>query len=125
MEFLRSSKAPQPVGPYSHAVKAGDFIFISGQIGMDPKTGELVSHDIRDQTAVALSNIKAILEEVGLPIESIVKTTVFLTDMKYFTSMNEIYSGFFGSHKPARSCVAVAQLPKNALVEIEAVAYVS
>lgn len=123
MERVISNKAPRPVGPYSHAIKAGNFVFLSGQIGIDPETGQLVSDDIRVQTAMALENVKAILSEAGCSVESIVKTTVYLANMKYFDSMNEIYAKFFGSHRPARSCVAVAMLPKNALVEIEVIAY--
>ncbi|MEJ5300959.1 MAG: RidA family protein [Thermodesulforhabdaceae bacterium] len=123
MKYIYSEKAPHPVGPYSHAVQTGNFLFLSGQIGIDPQTGDLVSTDIRDQTKTALNHIKAILEEAGCDIESVVKTTVFLTTMEHFTVMNEIYAEFFGSHRPARSCVAVSKLPKNALVEIEVIAY--
>jgi 2-iminobutanoate/2-iminopropanoate deaminase len=125
MEYIQCKKAPLPVGPYSHAIRVGNFLFLSGQIAIDPKTGNLIDGDIKKQTAMVLSNIKAILEEAGCSLESVVKTTVFITDMKHFSDMNEVYAQFFDQHKPARSCVAVAQLPKNALVEIEVVAYVS
>jgi 2-iminobutanoate/2-iminopropanoate deaminase len=123
MKYIQSEQAPRPVGPYSHAIQVGNFLFLSGQIGIDPSTGDLVPGDIKDQTRRALANIKAVLEEAGYSISSVVKTTVFLTTMENFTAMNEVYADFFGSHKPTRSCVAVAQLPKNALVEIEAVAF--
>jgi 2-iminobutanoate/2-iminopropanoate deaminase len=123
MKYIQSEQAPRAIGPYSHAIQVGNFLFLSGQIGIDPGTGDLVSGDIKDQTRRVLANIKAVLEDAGYSIESVVKTTVFLTTMENFAAMNEVYAEFFGHHKPARSCVAVAQLPKNALVEIEAVAY--
>jgi len=123
MKYVQSEQAPRAIGPYSHAIQVGNFLFLSGQIGIDPGTGDLVSGDIKDQTRRVLANIKAVLEDAGYSIESVVKTTVFLTTMENFAAMNEVYAEFFGSHKPARSCVAVAQLPKNALVEIEAIAY--
>jgi 2-iminobutanoate/2-iminopropanoate deaminase len=124
MEYIQCDKAPGPVGPYSHAIKAGGFLYLSGQIGIDPQTGNLTDGNIKKQTAMALYNIKTILESVGCSLRAVVKTTVFLTNMQHFSDMNEVYAQFFGDHKPARSCVAVAQLPKNALVEIEVIAHV-
>ncbi len=122
MQLIRCAKAPPPVGPYSHAVKVDRWVFISGQIGLDPATGALTSQRVEDQTAAALSNLEAILEEVGCSRKSVVKTTIFLTSMDHFSLVNEVYARFFGDHKPARSCVEVSRLPKGALVEIEAVA---
>ena len=117
--------APKPIGPYSQAVAAGGLLFISGQIPLDPVSGNLVEGSIEDQTEMVLKNIIAILREVKMGPENVVKTTVFLVDMADFALMNEVYAEFFGDHRPARSTVAVASLPRGARVEIEAVAAVS
>ncbi|SFH46445.1 2-iminobutanoate/2-iminopropanoate deaminase [Tindallia magadiensis] len=117
-----TSKAPAAIGPYSQAVEAGNMIFISGQLPMDPDTMQFVSNDIKGQTKQSLNNLKAILESAGFTMEQVVKTTVFVKDMNEFGEMNEIYGEFFTDHKPARACVEVARLPKDAKVEIEAVA---
>lgn len=117
-----SADAPAAIGPYSQAIKAGNVLYLSGQIGMNPATGELVSDDVREQTARALQNMKAVLAAVGATAENVVKTTVFLTDMADFQAVNSVYAETFSSDAPARSCVAVAALPKGAKVEVEAVA---
>jgi len=121
-ESMNSNEAPTAVGPYSHAVKVENFIFLSGQIGADPKTNLLVEADIEKQTQKALDNLEAVLKSCGSEMSNVVKTTVFLTDINNFGKMNEVYSKKFGSAKPARSTVEVSKLPKGALVEIDAVA---
>ena len=117
-----TADAPAAIGPYSQAVKAGDTLYLSGQIGMNPATGELVSADVKEQTAQALKNMKAVLAAAGATTDNVVKTTVFLTDMADFQAVNAVYAETFASDAPARSCVAVAALPKGARVEVEAVA---
>ena len=121
MKPIHSDKAPAAIGPYSQAIKVGNLLYTSGQIPIDPATGNIVSGDIKEQTRQALSNIKAILEEAGLTMNNVVKTTVFLTNMEDFTEMNSIYAEFFSEPFPARSAVAVRTLPKGVLVEIEAI----
>ena len=118
---ISTSKAPAAIGPYSQAIKVGNLLYTSGQIPIDSATGNIVSGDIKEQTRQALSNIKAILEEAGLTMNNVVKTTVFLTNMEDFTEMNSIYAEFFSEPFPARSAVAVRTLPKGVLVEIEAI----
>ncbi len=122
IERIYSEKAPRPVGPYSQAIRAGHFLFISGQLGIDPASGELAG-DFEGQVRLALANVGAILEKAGLSWDNVVKTTVYLTDMSLFGRFNEIYSEVLGSGLPARSAVAVKELPKGALVEVEAIAY--
>ena len=117
-----TADAPAAIGPYSQAVKAGDTLYLSGQIGMNPATGELVSADVKEQTAQALKNMKAVLAAAGATTDNVVKTTVFLTDMADFQAVNAVYAETFASDAPARSCVAVAALPKGARVEVEAIA---
>lgn len=119
---VTSDKVPQPVGPYSLAIRAGKQVFTAGQIGLDPKTGELVPGGIEVETRQALTNLKHILEAAGCSLADVVKTTVFLQDMADFSKMNAVYAEFFGSRPPARTTVAVAALPKGARVEIEAIA---
>ena len=119
---LKTNQAPGAIGPYSQAVKAGDFIFVSGQLPIDVKTGEM-PREIKEQTRQSLENIKFILAEVGASMDNIVKTTVLLSDMSLFGAMNEVYGEFFKDGVfPARACFAVKELPKKALVEIEAIA---
>lgn len=120
-EFIIADDAPAAVGPYSHAVKAGKVLYTSGQLGLDPVTGELVE-GVEAQARVALSNLKAVLAAAKMEMEDVVKTTVFLKDMGDFAAINAIYAEAFGDTKPARSCVAVASLPKGGLFEIEAIA---
>jgi 2-iminobutanoate/2-iminopropanoate deaminase len=120
---INSDKAPEAVGPYSHSYLVGETLYISGQLGINPKTMGLES-TIQSQTKQALHNIKAILVASGMTKENIVKTTIFLTDMTHFKTVNEIYTEFFNgsAHYPARSCVEINGLPKNAMIEIEAIA---
>ncbi len=119
---ISSSKAPKAIGPYSIGIKAGKFIFLSGQIPIDPATGELVTGPIEAQAERVLLNIKGILEENGLSMDNVVKATVFLADMNDFPKMNEVYSRFFNSPFPARSAVQVARLPRDVKIEIEVIA---
>lgn len=119
---ISTDKAPKAIGPYSQGVIAGDFVFISGQIPIDPNSGEMKT-DIREATVQILRNIEAILRELGLTMESIVKTTVFLASMEDFKEFNEAYEMFFKKDPPARSTVAVKELPRGARIEIEALAF--
>jgi 2-iminobutanoate/2-iminopropanoate deaminase len=121
-KVIHSVLAPQAIGPYSQAVRTGDLIFVSGQIPLDPQTGELVAGDIGAQTERVLQNVQAILESAGSAMAHIVKTTVFLADIADFAAMNEVYGRFFPNDPPARSAFQVAALPKGARVEIEVVA---
>lgn len=123
LKIIQIDEAPKAVGPYSQAVKAGGFIYLSGQLGMDPAIGKLVGEDVQDETRQALTNAKAILESEGYSLEDVVKTTVFLDKIGDFSAMNETYSEFFTSHKPARAAFEVAALPLGAKVEIQMVAY--
>lgn len=126
MKTVISSKdAPAALGPYSQAIKAGNCIFISGQLGLDPATGEFAAPHAPGQARQALVNMQAILKEAGASPKDVVKTTVFLVDMNDFGGVNEVYSEVFGTDSPARSCFAVAALPKNARVEIEAIAVIN
>lgn len=118
---VATSKAPGAIGPYSQAIVAGNWVYTSGQLGMDPETAVLPD-SVQDQARQSLSNVKAILEEAGASMDHVVKTTVYLKDMNDFAAVNEVYSSFFTEPYPARSAVEVARLPKDALVEIEAVA---
>ncbi len=120
--FVATPDAPRAIGPYSQATRANGFLFTAGQVGFDPATGELVDGGIAEQTARVLDNLGAILASAGLDLSNVVKTTVFLVDMGAFGAMNEVYARAFGSHRPARSTVAVAALPRGAQVEIDAVA---
>ena len=122
-EIIATEKAPKALGPYSQAVKAGGFIFASGQLPIDVSTGEFVKGGISEQTRQSLLNVKAVLEAAGASLSDVVKTTVFLSDMNNFAEMNKVYGELFGSEKnPARSAVQVARLPKDSLIEIEVIA---
>ncbi|MGE4275849.1 MAG: RidA family protein [Lawsonibacter sp.] len=122
-QIISTDKAPAAIGPYSQAVRAGNFLFVSGQIPLDPATGELVSEaTIQAQATRVLTNLKAVVEQAGGTLDSVVKTTVFLKNMDDFVEMNRVYKTFFSSDCPARSAVQVAKLPKDVLVEIEAIA---
>ena len=118
---ISTPKAPAAIGPYSQAIRKGGTLYLSGQIGMVPATGELVSNDVKEQAAQALANMKAVLAEAGATAD-VTKVTVFIVDMADFQAVNSVYSETFGADAPARSCVAVAALPKGARVEIEAIA---
>lgn len=124
MKFVQTDKAPSAIGPYSQAVIANGMVFTSGQIALTPE-GVMLENDVTVQTKQVLKNLKAVLEEAGASMQSVIKTTIFLDSMDDFATVNEIYAEAFGSHKPARSTVAVKTLPKNALVEIDAVALIS
>lgn len=121
-KVISTTKAPSAIGPYSQAIQVGNIIYTSGQIPIDPATGSFVEGGIKEQTRQSLLNVKAILEEVGLTMGNVVKTTVFMADMNDFADMNVVYAEFFTEPYPARSAVAVKTLPKGALVEIEVVA---
>ena len=123
-KMINTAKAPAAIGPYSQAIQVGNLVYTSGQIPIDPATGAFAEGGIREQTRQALTNVKAILEEVGLTMGSVVKTTVFMADMSDFAEMNAVYAEFFQEPYPARSAVAVKTLPKGALVEIEVIAEV-
>lgn len=123
-QIIETGNAPRPIGPYSQAVIAkGHFIFVSGQIPLKPD-GSLAGNDIRSQTRQAILNIKTILESAGVTLDNVVKTTVLLTDLENFSAMNEVYNEFFGNSKPARAAYQVARLPKDVLIEIEAIAVI-
>src|ERR1700746_2906794 len=119
-QVILTDRGPKPIGPYSQAVRTTGFLFVSGQVALDPNSGALVGADVRQQTERVLDNLKAILEAAGVSLSHVVKTTVFLKDMNDFAAMNEIYARYFTAAHPARSTVQVARLPKDALVEIEA-----
>ncbi|HXP22666.1 MAG TPA: RidA family protein [Candidatus Sulfotelmatobacter sp.] len=121
-QVILTDRGPKPIGPYSQAVRTNGFLFVSGQVALDPKSGELVGADVRQQTERALDNLKAILEAAGVSLSHVVKTTVFLKDMNDFAAMNEIYARYFTAAPPARSTVQAARLPKDALVEIDVIA---
>ena len=122
MKTISTEKAPAAIGPYSQAIQVGNLVYTSGQIPIDPATGMIVKGGIKEQTLQSLTNVKAILEEVGLTMSNVLKTTVFMADMGDFADMNSVYAEFFTEPYPARSAVAVKTLPKGALVEIEVIA---
>lgn len=123
MKPISSPDAPAAIGPYSQAIHAGNFVFCSGQIPIDPRVGKITSDDFEAQTRQVLANVAAVLAAAGLTTKDVVKATVFLKDMADFPKLNPLYEAAFGSHKPARSTVQVAKLPLDARVEIEVVAY--
>lgn len=121
-EVIHTDNAPAAIGPYSQAIKAGNLLFVSGQVPFVPATGEIVEGDVKAQTAQSLKNLQAILKEAGADFSNVVKTTVFIKDMNEFAQINEVYAEYFGENKPARACVEVARLPKDVKVEIELIA---
>jgi 2-iminobutanoate/2-iminopropanoate deaminase len=121
-EVISTANAPKAIGPYEQAIKVGDFVYASGQIPLDPKTGNVVEGDIQIQTRRAMENLKAVLEAAGSSLDRVVKTTVFLKNIGDFAAMNGVYAEYLGAAKPARSTVAVADLPRGALVEIDLIA---
>ena len=121
-QVIHTENAPAAIGPYSQAVKAGNLLFVSGQVPFVPETMEIVEGDVKAQTAQSLKNVQAILAEAGLDFSHVVKSTVFIKDMNEFAQINEVYAEFFGENKPARACVEVARLPKDVKVEIELIA---
>ncbi|MBA7519670.1 2-iminobutanoate/2-iminopropanoate deaminase [subsurface metagenome] len=124
-EIIKTQKAPLAIGPYSQAVKAGNLLFVSGQISINPKTNEFNNDNIEIQTEQVLKNIKAILEAGNSSLENVVKVTIYLQDIKDFTLVNKIYSKYFEDSLPARACIEVSNLPKNAKVEIEAIGMIN
>jgi len=120
--FHEISNAPKAVGPYSPAVKVGNMYFLSGQVGLNPETSKLAGEDITTQTNQVLTNLKAVLTGLGLNFHNVAKTTIFLTDMNHFQTVNGLYASVFGDHKPARSTIQVSALPLGAIVEIEMIA---
>ncbi len=123
-KVISTKTAPQAIGPYSQAIQAGAFLFVSGQIAIDPATGSVETGDIRSQTRRVMENIKAILTASGTSLDALVKTTIFLKSMADFSTMNEVYGSYFQNHPPARATVEVSALPKGVAIEIDAVAYV-
>lgn len=123
-QVIRSAGAPSAIGPYSQAIRAGDFIFVSGQLGFDVATGELVGDDVQSQTHQVLKNVGAILEAAGASFKEVVRTTIYLADMNDFAVVNETYASYFKEEPPARVTVEVSRLPRDVRVEIDAVAYV-
>ena len=121
-EIISTDKAPGAIGPYSQAIKTGGMVFCSGQIPIDPATGEFVSNDVVEQTEQVLKNLSAVLDAAGTSLGNVVKTTVFLADMGDFAAMNEVYGRYFNENKPARATVQAARLPKDARVEIDCIA---
>lgn len=121
-EVITTSGAPKPVGAYSQAVKSGNFLFVSGQIPLDPETGKIISGDFREQTRRVLNNIMAILDASGMSAENVIKTNVYMTDLTNFPIVNEVYAEFFKSDPPARAAVEVSKLPLNVEIEIECIA---
>jgi 2-iminobutanoate/2-iminopropanoate deaminase len=121
-QVILTEKGPKPIGPYSQAIRANGLLYVSGQVALDPKTGEMTGGDIREQTERVLENVKGILEAAGVNLHHVVKTTVFLKDMNDFAAMNEEYAKHFTAAPPARSTVQVSRLPKDALVEIDVIA---
>lgn len=123
-QVIHTDNAPKAIGPYSQAVKAGNMLFVSGQVPFVPETMEIVEGDVKAQAAQSLKNVQAILTEAGLDFSHVVKSTVFIKDMNEFAAINEVYAEYFGDNKPARACVEVARLPKDVKVEIEVIAVV-
>jgi 2-iminobutanoate/2-iminopropanoate deaminase len=124
-QIINTSEAPQPIGPYNQSIKAGGFLFVSGQIPIDPVTGNLIAGGIIAETHQVMRNLKVILAEAKLTFGHVVKTTIFLSDMSLFADVNEVYGSYFSGDYPARECVAVKTLPKNVAVEISVIAAVS
>ena len=123
-KIIKTHKAPQAIGPYSQAVKSGNFIFASGQIPLDPVSGAMAENDIQKQTERVMENIKGLLESENLTFANVIKTTCFLSDMANFAAFNEVYAKYFTENPPARSTVAIKALPKDALVEVEIIAVI-
>lgn len=121
-KVISTQKAPQAIGPYSQGIIAGNMVYTSGQLGIDPENGEIVSSSIQDEARQSLKNLEAVLKEADVKLTDVIKITVFVKDLNQFAEINEVYSEFFSEQKPARSCVEVARLPKDGNIEIEAIA---
>lgn len=124
LEKIYTDQAPAAIGPYSQAIKIENTLYTSGQIPVDPTNGKVISTEITEQAQQVMKNLQAVLEEGGSNLNSVIKTTCFLTDMADFAAFNEVYGSYFGDHKPARSCVAVKELPLNVRVEVEAISVI-
>ena len=124
LEIIQTNNAPKAIGQYSQGIKAGQFLFVSGQMPVNPQTGELITGDIQAQTKQVLQNVEAIIVEAGCTLKDVVKTTIFLKNMNQFGLVNDAYSKFFSVNPPARACVEVARLPKDVDVEIEAIVFI-
>lgn len=122
---IATDHAPRAIGPYSQGVRAGDFLFLSGQIPLDPATGQVVGSDIRAQTRLVMDNLAAVLAAAGASLDAVVRTTIYLIDLSDFSAVNEIYGSYFASPAPARSTVQVARLPRDARIEIDAIAHLT
>ncbi|MBW4827302.1 MAG: RidA family protein [Clostridiaceae bacterium] len=122
--YISTDKGPAAIGPYSQGTKIGNMVFTSGQLGIDPQTGEFVNSSIEEETRQSLENLKAVVEKAGGTLKNVVKVTIFIKNMGDFSKINGVYGEYFDSHKPARSCVEIAELPKNGNVEIEAIAII-
>ena len=120
--IIQTSQAPTAIGPYSQAIRIGDFIYTSGQISLDVQSEKFISGEIEEETERTIKNISAILQADGLSLDNVIKTTVYLLDLDHFSRMNNVYGNYFGENKPARACVQVAALPKGAKIEIDAIA---
>ena len=123
--IVSTTNAPAAIGPYSQAVKIGNFVFTSGQIPINPATGQVIAGSVEEQATLVLNNLKAVLEAAGSSLDKVVKTTVFIKDINYFAAVNTVSATFFATEAPGRSCVEVARLPKDVLVEIEAIAHLN
>ncbi len=121
-KVIKTDQAPAAIGPYEQGIEIGGFLFTSGQIALDPATGNFLEGNIEEETELVIKNIEAILTAAGLTLKDVVKTTVYLTDLGHFGRVNQVYENFFGESKPARACVQVATLPKGAQIEIDAIA---
>lgn len=121
-QIIKTDRAPAAIGPYEQGIRAGEFVFTSGQIALDPATGNFMPGEIEEETELTIKNLEAILQAAGLTLQDVVKTTVYLADLSHFARMNKVYERFFSAGKPARACVQVAALPKGAKVEIDAIA---
>lgn len=122
LKSIKTDKAPKAVGPYSQGIEVGNIIYTSGQLPLDMETNELIIDDIKKATRACMNNVKAVIEEAGSNLDNLVKTTIFVTDMDDFETINEVYSNYFGENKPARSLVEVSKLPKGVNIEIEGIA---
>ena len=122
-KIIHSKRAPEPIGPYSQAIQLNNLIFASGQVAIDPETGNLINGDVKIQTKRVLENLRAVLEEAGASLDTVVKTTIYLKQMDDFEVVNEIYAGYFNRSLPARSTIEVARLPKDVLIEIDCIAH--
>ena len=123
LQSVHTDNAPAAIGPYSQAIRAGDMLFVSGQIPLDPKTGEIVGGTAAEQAVQVLKNLAAVVQEGGSAMDRVIRTTIFLADMADFAAVNELYAKAFGDHRPARACVAVRELPKSVRVEIDCIAH--